>query len=65
VSTLTLNAGTLSTSGTNYPIALTQDVLFKGGTLTMNASSMTVGGNWSYTSGTFTAGTSTITLTAG
>ncbi len=65
-STLTVTAGTLTTSGSNYAITVPHVSIGASGTLTANASTITLNG----TSGTlftnngiFTAGTSTITVT--
>jgi len=53
-----VTGGTLTTSGNNYLITSQGDVLLNGGTLNLNASTMTFASNWICTSGHFNAGTS-------
>ena len=43
---LNATAGTLTTTASNYQIAAAGDVILNGGTLTLNTSSVTFGGNW-------------------
>jgi hypothetical protein len=61
---LTVVNGTLDTTGNNYSITASSSVYLTGGTLKLNASTMSVAGNWITTGATFTADTSTITFTA-
>lgn len=59
---ITCTAGTLSTSASNYTLTTSLGVLINGGTLTLNGSTVNVGTNFQYSSGTINAGTSTIAL---
>ncbi len=58
--TLTVNAGTFTTSASNYGLTVTGNLAILG-TLRLNGSAVAVGGDVSL-SGTFVAGTSTVTL---
>ncbi len=55
-------AGNLTTGGGNYSMTVTSNVVFNGGSLNLNASTATVAGSWTFTSGAFNAGTSTVTF---
>ena len=61
---LSITSGTFTTTGSNYPIAVSSDVVINGGTFNLNASTLTLGHTWKMTSGSFIAGTSTVTLAA-
>ncbi len=58
---LSLTNGNLNSSP-NWSITASSDVIFNGGTLTLNTSTMSVAGHWNYGSGSFSAGTSTVTF---
>src|SRR5262249_16894172 len=62
--TLTLTAGTLDSSSSNYPLFAYADApfLMNGGSLRLNSSVMTAGGSWTVNGGTFDAGTSTVSF---
>ena len=57
------NLATLTTTASNYNIDCVNLTVSSGGTLTANASTVSLSGNWA-NSGTFTAGTSTVNFTA-
>ncbi len=59
--TLTVSGGTLDTTGSNYALVIGGMDIGASGTLLANASTLTVTGSWS-NAGTFTAGTSTVTM---
>lgn len=59
---LSFTDGTLNTSGNNWSVTASSDVVLNGGTLTLNASTMSVAGHWTKSAGSFNAGTSTITF---
>lgn len=57
------NYATLTTTASNYNLDCVNLTIATGGTLTANASTFTVSGNWDHSAGTFTYGTSTVNLT--
>ncbi|MCG3205053.1 MAG: hypothetical protein KCHDKBKB_01770 [Elusimicrobia bacterium] len=61
---LRVSAGTLNT-GANYALIVASHVVLDGGTLELNASSMSVTRNWTKTAGTFSVGTSTVYFIGG
>ncbi|MFA5975688.1 MAG: hypothetical protein WC859_05915, partial [Elusimicrobiota bacterium] len=62
---LSVLAGTLDTTASNYSVAVAKNVLLPNseGTLTLNTSSMTVGGAWTDSAGLFNANASTVVFT--
>ena len=63
INNLAVTTGTLTTvSAGNYSLTANGSVFINGGVLTLNASPVTVDGGWTYTSGIFTPGTSTVTF---
>ncbi len=62
---LTLSAGTLDTSPSNWSVTVASNVVINGGTLNLNASTMSVARDWTNSNGTFTAGTSTVNFIGG
>ncbi|MFC1587980.1 beta strand repeat-containing protein, partial [Planctomycetota bacterium] len=62
---LTVTNGTFTTSGTDYALDIDGNVLVNGGILTLNGSPVSVGNNWTFTSGTINSNTSTVTLDGG
>ncbi len=62
----TVNGGTVDTTSNNYGLYVGSNVVLSGGALTLNASTMTAGSNWTLQpGGTFNAGTSTVTFQGG
>jgi hypothetical protein len=60
---LTVNSANATAQLLTYAPTITKDVMLSAGALDMNGLNMTVGGNWTQTSGfTFTPGTTSITL---
>jgi len=59
---LSMTNGTVSTGPGNSGVTFSQNVNLNGGTLNLNASQMTVSGNWIRNAGAFNAGTSTVTF---
>ncbi len=60
--TVTVNGGTLSTNG--FAATFGSYISGAAGTLTAGASTITVNGNWNFSGGTFTPGTSTVVIAA-
>ena len=59
---ISINAGTLDTSASNYALIVDNDLTILG-TLIANASTITIAGDWDSSLGTFTVGTSTVAMT--
>ncbi len=60
---LSITNGTLDTSASDWSLTAASDVVLNGGTLNLNASTMSVAGHWTKTAGAFNAGTSTVVFT--